>query len=134
MDSPRSVGSKPPVDALERQLVRDQIIDIDVLLHTPVDDLRHIGTAARTAERGFFAPRPLTSCNRRVLISCPEAATPIMILCPHPNWAARSPLTENRALVSYRLRRASARDDCLHESSVANDAASCAHARGLRLA
>src|SRR3569623_1653251 len=33
-----------------------------------------------------FQTRPVTSWNGRVLISSPEAATPIMIDCPQPLW------------------------------------------------
>ena len=40
------------VDAFERQHVRDQVVDVDLAFHVPVDDLRHVGTAARAAERG----------------------------------------------------------------------------------
>ena len=39
------------VDALERQLVRDQRVDLDLAVHVPVDDARHVGAAARAAER-----------------------------------------------------------------------------------
>src|SRR5687767_9965105 len=40
------------VDLLDRHLVRDQVIDPDLAVHVPVDDLRHVGAAARAAERG----------------------------------------------------------------------------------
>src|SRR5476651_2229697 len=39
------------VDTLERQMVRDQIVDVDLAFHVPVDDLRHVGTAPCAAER-----------------------------------------------------------------------------------
>src|SRR5687768_1374396 len=42
------------VDVLQRQFVRDQVVDVDLLLHVPVDDLRHVGAAPRAAERGAF--------------------------------------------------------------------------------
>src|SRR5262245_29219032 len=42
------------VDPIERKHVRDQIVDVDLLLHVPIDDLRHIGAAARAAECGAF--------------------------------------------------------------------------------
>src|SRR5205823_7411002 len=45
------------VDALERQVVGDQVVDIDLVFHVPVDDLRHVGTAARAAE-GRTLPDP----------------------------------------------------------------------------
>src|SRR6185503_13534468 len=38
------------VDAGERQRVRDEIVDVDLLLHVPVDDLRHLGAALDAAE------------------------------------------------------------------------------------
>src|SRR5262245_43605665 len=40
------------VDVVERELVRDQIVDVDLLVHVPVDDLRHVRTTTRAAERG----------------------------------------------------------------------------------
>src|SRR5688572_5189870 len=40
------------IDALERQLVGDEIVDVDLALHVPVDDLRHVGASPRAAERG----------------------------------------------------------------------------------
>src|SRR6185312_5538248 len=40
------------VDLLERHHVRDEIVDVDLLVHVPVDDLRDIRAAPRTAERG----------------------------------------------------------------------------------
>ena len=39
------------VDLLERHRVGDQIVDVDLALHVPVDDLRHVGAPARAAER-----------------------------------------------------------------------------------
>src|SRR6185369_2174282 len=38
------------VDLVERHHVRDQTVDIDLAVHVPVHDLRHVGAAARTAE------------------------------------------------------------------------------------
>src|SRR5437870_4436569 len=40
------------VDARERQLVGDQAVDIDLLLHVPVDDLGNVGTPSCAAKRG----------------------------------------------------------------------------------
>src|SRR5438874_277155 len=40
------------VDVLELQGVRDQIVDVDLLLHIPIDDLRDVGAAPGAAERG----------------------------------------------------------------------------------
>ena len=45
------------VDFLQLQLVRDQVVDVDLAFHVPVDDLRHVGAAARAAEgRAFPLP------------------------------------------------------------------------------
>src|SRR4051812_24711143 len=40
------------VDFFELELVGDQVVNRDPAVHVPVDDLRHIGAAARAAERG----------------------------------------------------------------------------------
>src|ERR1700761_6242597 len=45
---------KSLIDIAEGELMRDQIIDVDLLLHIPIDDLRHIAAAARAAEGGAF--------------------------------------------------------------------------------
>src|SRR6202521_3074061 len=45
------------VDSIERQDVRDQIVDVDLAVHVPINDLRHVGAATRTAKRGSF-PHP----------------------------------------------------------------------------
>mgnify|MGYP007080332817 CR=1 FL=1 len=42
------------VDALKRQRVRDHRVDLNFLVHVPIDDLRHIGAAACAAERSAF--------------------------------------------------------------------------------
>src|SRR5512139_1832635 len=41
---------EPVVDARERQFMRDHRIDLDSLVHVPVDDARHVGAAACAAE------------------------------------------------------------------------------------
>src|SRR3984893_16572491 len=43
---------EPLVDLVERQLMGDQIVDIDLPLHVPVDDFGHIGAASRPAKGG----------------------------------------------------------------------------------
>ena len=43
------------IDLLERHGVGDQVVDIDLALHVPVDNFRHIGPPARAAE-GRAAP------------------------------------------------------------------------------
>src|SRR6266700_422033 len=42
------------VDLLELEDMGDHWIDLDLSVHVPVDDLRHVGAAARAAERGTF--------------------------------------------------------------------------------
>src|SRR6187549_4011369 len=39
------------VDPVERHHVGDEVVDVDLLVHVPVDDLRYVGAAARAAER-----------------------------------------------------------------------------------
>src|SRR5687768_9257072 len=48
------------VDARERQLVGDQTVDVDLTIHVPVDDLRHIRATARATEGRAF---PYPSCD-----------------------------------------------------------------------
>src|SRR4051794_33256359 len=43
---------EPFVDLFEGQHVGDQIIDVDLAIHVPVDDPRHVSAPARAAERG----------------------------------------------------------------------------------
>src|ERR1035441_2727035 len=38
------------IDLFERHLVRNQVVDIDLAVHVPVHDLRHIGAPAGSAE------------------------------------------------------------------------------------
>src|SRR3546814_1965299 len=40
------------VDVVERQGVGDEVVDVDLALHVPVDDLGHVGAPARAAEGG----------------------------------------------------------------------------------
>src|SRR5215472_15067260 len=40
------------VDLAERQLVGDQVVDIDLSVHVPIDDPGHVGPALGAAERG----------------------------------------------------------------------------------
>src|SRR5690606_18210710 len=40
------------VDLVERHGVRDQVVDIDALVHVPVDDLRYVGTTTGATEGG----------------------------------------------------------------------------------
>src|SRR5437667_11628116 len=43
---------EPLVDLGEGELVGDQIVDSDLTIHIPVDDLRDVGAASRTAKGG----------------------------------------------------------------------------------
>src|SRR5262249_31665523 len=49
------------VDVAERHGVGDHRIDLDLLLHVPVDDPRHIGAAPGTPERGAL---PYPACHQ----------------------------------------------------------------------
>src|ERR1700760_2819867 len=40
------------VDLLQRHHVSDQVVDVDLAVHVPVDDLRHVGATPCAAERG----------------------------------------------------------------------------------
>src|SRR5689334_20435102 len=42
------------IDPVERHHVRDEVVDVDLLVHVPVDDPGHVGAAARAAERRAF--------------------------------------------------------------------------------
>ena len=75
---------KTLVDVFERQRVGDHRIDLDLAVHVPVDDLRHVGAAARAAEGRAIQLRPVTSWNGRVEISWPAPATPMMTDLPQP--------------------------------------------------
>src|SRR6202048_4043527 len=46
------------VDVSERHGVRDHRVDLDLALHVPVDDFRHVSAAARAAERGALPDAP----------------------------------------------------------------------------
>src|SRR5207249_2726865 len=78
------------VDLVKRHHMRDHRVDLDLALHVPVDDFRHISVAPRAAEGGAFQTRPVTSWNCRVEISAPAGATPITIDWPQPRWQASS--------------------------------------------
>jgi hypothetical protein len=58
--------------------MRDHRVDLNLAVHVPVDDLRHVGAAAR-AESGAIQLRPVTSWNGRVEIPWPAPATPMTI-------------------------------------------------------
>src|SRR3954462_639965 len=46
------------VDVVERHRVGDQVVDVDLLFHVPVDALRHVGAAPGAAERGALPYAP----------------------------------------------------------------------------
>src|SRR4051812_27929921 len=46
------------IDFGERQQVRDEIVDVYLAVHVPVDDLRDVGTAPRAAECGALPDAP----------------------------------------------------------------------------
>src|SRR3984893_6455860 len=75
------------VDVSERHGVRDHRVDLDLALHVPVHDFRHVSAAARAAERGALPDAP-TNWKGRVAISAPAGATPMMMDCPQPRWQA----------------------------------------------
>src|SRR6516164_5157053 len=45
---------EPFVDLTEGELVRDQVVDVDLPLHVPIDNLRHVGPASRAAKGCAF--------------------------------------------------------------------------------
>src|SRR5215468_6536497 len=49
------------VDLLDRHHVGDQRIDVDLLVHVPVDDLRHIAPSLGAAER---RAHPVPACHQ----------------------------------------------------------------------
>src|SRR5262245_55157592 len=61
------------VDLAERHRVRDQVVDVDLAVHVPVDDLRHIGTAARAAECSALPHPPGHQLERPRLDLLPRA-------------------------------------------------------------
>ena len=75
---------KTPVDVVERQDVGDHRIDVDLAVHVPIDDFRHVGAAARAAE-GRALPRPPgDQLEGARAISCPAPATPMITDTPQP--------------------------------------------------
>src|SRR5690606_22258927 len=46
------------VDTIERQGVRDQVVDVDLAIHVPVDDLRDVAAAPGAAEGGALPHAP----------------------------------------------------------------------------
>src|SRR6476660_555390 len=81
---------EPLVDVRQWHGVSDHRVDLDLSLHVPVDDFRHVGAAARPSECRSLQTRPVTSWNGRVAISAPAGATPMMTDWPQPRWHASS--------------------------------------------
>src|SRR4029079_16117808 len=52
------------VDVRERHRVRDQVVDVDLAVHVPVDDLRHVGATACAAECGALTTAPRHEVER----------------------------------------------------------------------
>src|ERR671910_179693 len=48
---------KRVVDLIQRYDMGDQIVDVDLTVHVPIDDLRNVGPATRTTERAAL-PHP----------------------------------------------------------------------------
>src|SRR6516164_130089 len=49
---------KGVVDLLQWHDVGDEVVNVDLLVHVPLDDLRHVGTAAGTAEGSALPDAP----------------------------------------------------------------------------
>jgi hypothetical protein len=89
IDSPACMRSKPLlISSSER--VGDHRVDLDLAVHVPVDDLRHVGAAARAAERGALPDPPGDQLERPGGDLGPAGATPMMIDWPQPRWQASS--------------------------------------------
>jgi hypothetical protein len=74
------------VDLLERHRVGDQRVDLDLAVHVPVDDLRHVGAAARAAEGRALPVAAGDELERPRLDLLARPATPMMIDSPQPRW------------------------------------------------
>ena len=64
------------VDFVERQGVGDEIVDVDLALHVPVDDSRHLGPALGAAEGGAAPDAPgdeLEGARRNLLAGAGNA-------------------------------------------------------------
>jgi hypothetical protein len=70
IDLPACIRSKPSLIRSSGS-VGDEIVDVDLAFHVPVDDARHVGAAARTAERGALPDAPGHQLER----ACPDFLT-----------------------------------------------------------
>jgi hypothetical protein len=59
------------VDVLERHGVGDHRVDLDLAVHVPVDDLRHVRAPRAPPKAVPRQDRPVTSWKGRVEISAP---------------------------------------------------------------
>src|SRR5262245_32682501 len=53
--------------------MRDEVVDVDLALHVPVHDLRHVGAAARPAEGGALPAAARHELERPRLYLLPRA-------------------------------------------------------------
>src|SRR5256885_16598155 len=61
------------VDLLQRHAMRDQLVDLDLPVHVPIDDPRHVGAAAGAAERRTFPHPPGDQLERSSLDLLPRS-------------------------------------------------------------
>jgi hypothetical protein len=85
IDSPSCIRSKASLIS-SSGMVWVIRVDVDLAVHVPVDDLRHVGAAARAAEGGALPDAAGDQLERPRAISCPAPATPMMIDSPQPRW------------------------------------------------
>src|SRR6185295_9546444 len=64
------------VDLLERHHVRNQVVDVDLLVHVPIDDLRHVPASARSTERRALPHATRHELERTGLDLLPGASHP----------------------------------------------------------
>ena len=67
----------------------DHRVDLDLALHVPVDDLRHVSAAARVAERGAL-PHPPRDELERPRGNLGAGRRHAEIDWPQPRWQASS--------------------------------------------
>src|SRR6267143_681649 len=61
------------VDLLQRHDIRDQLVDLDLFVHIPVDDPRHVGAAPGTSERRALPYPPGDQLERSGLDLLPRS-------------------------------------------------------------
>jgi hypothetical protein len=90
MLSPECIISKPLLMSFEPHRVGDHRVDLDLAVHVPVDDLRHVGAAARAAEGGAHPGAAGDQLERAGGDFLAGAATPMTTDLPQPRWLASS--------------------------------------------